>query len=221
MLEEKVFKLKYSAVLFDLDGVIVCTDECHYKGWKKLADEEGIYFDREINKRQRGVSRMESLEVLLEKATKTYTDEEKKALAERKNNYYKEFIKDLSPDDVLPGVMDFCEEIRKNGVKLAIGSSSKNTPGILKGIGLDTYFDGVADGNQITNSKPHPEVFLLAAKLVGENPENCLVVEDAAAGVQAAKAGNMDVLGLGDAVKGENATYEAENLAKFDINLIK
>ncbi len=213
--------MKYSAVLFDLDGVIVCTDECHYKGWKKLADEEGIYFDREINKRQRGVSRMESLEVLLEKATKTYTDEEKKALAERKNNYYKEFIKDLSPNDVLPGVMDFCEELRKNGVKLAIGSSSKNTPGILKGIGLDTYFDGVADGNQITNSKPHPEVFLLAAKLVGEKPENCLVVEDAAAGVQAAKAGNMDVLGLGDAVKGENATYEAENLAKFDINLIK
>lgn len=210
-------KLKYKAVIFDLDGVIVCTDECHYKGWKKLADEEGIYFDREINQRLRGVSRMESLEIVLEKANKAYTAEEKAEMAERKNNFYREYIKDLTPADVLPGVMDFCEKLRAQGVKLAIGSSSKNTPAILKGIGLDTYFDAVADGNQITKSKPDPEVFLLAAKLVGINPADCMVVEDAEAGVDAALAGGMDVLGLGKAVENSNATYKAAGLNTFDI----
>lgn len=211
-------KLKYKAVIFDLDGVIVCTDECHYKGWKKLADEEGIYFDREINQRLRGVSRMESLEIVLEKANKAYTAEEKAEMAERKNNFYREYIKDLTPADVLPGVMDFCEKLRAQGVKLAIGSSSKNTPAILKGIGLDTYFDAVADGNQITKSKPDPEVFLLAAKLVGIPPADCMVVEDAEAGVEAAIAGRMDVLGLGKAVENSNATYKASGLNTFDIS---
>ena len=217
MLEKRALKLKYKAVIFDLDGVIVCTDECHYKGWKKLADEEGIYFDREINQRLRGVSRMESLEIVLEKANKAYTAEEKAEMAERKNNFYREYIKDLTPADVLPGVMDFCEKLRAQGVKLAIGSSSKNTPAILKGIGLDTYFDAVADGNQITKSKPDPEVFLLAAKLVGINPADCMVVEDAEAGVDAALAGGMDVLGLGKAVENSNATYKAAGLNTFDI----
>lgn len=213
--------MKYKAVIFDLDGVIVTTDECHYKGWKKLADEEGIYFDREINRRQRGVSRMESLEVLLEKAERTYTQEEKTEMAERKNNYYREYIKSLTTADTLPGVMDFCSYLRENGVKLAIGSSSKNTPTILAGIGLDNYFDAVADGNQIKNSKPDPEVFLLAAKLLGIDPTDCMVVEDAEAGVEAALAGGMDVLGVGDSVVNTNATYKAENLAKFNIDLIK
>lgn len=213
--------MKYKAVLFDLDGVIVCTDECHYKGWKKLADEEGIYFDREINRRQRGVSRMESLDILLEKSEKTYTDEQKKEMAERKNNYYREYIKTLTPEDILPGVMPFCEKLKADGVKIAIGSSSKNTPAILKGIGLDTYFDAVADGNQITKSKPDPEVFLLAAKLVDTDPADCMVVEDAEAGVEAALAGGMDVLGLGDAVANSPATYKAQSLAAFDYSNIK
>lgn len=214
-------KLKYKAVLFDLDGVIVCTDECHYKGWKKLADEEGIYFDREINRRQRGVSRMESLDILLEKSEKTYTDEQKKEMAERKNNYYREYIKTLTPADILPGVMPFCEKLKADGVKIAIGSSSKNTPAILKGIGLDTYFDAVADGNQITKSKPDPEVFLLAARLVDTDPADCMVVEDAEAGVEAALAGGMDVLGLGDAVANSSATYKAQSLADFDYSNIE
>ncbi len=212
--------MKYNAVIFDLDGVIVCTDDCHYMGWKKLADDEGIYFDRQINIRQRGVSRMESLDVLLEKATKEYTDAEKLELAERKNNYYKEFIKDLTPNDILVGVMDFCSYIKEQGSKIAIGSSSKNTPGILKGIGLDTYFDAVADGNQITHSKPHPEVFLLAAKLVGVEPKDCLVVEDADAGIQAALAAGMDVLGVGAASSNKDATYTADDLSKVDYKIL-
>ena len=213
--------MKYKAVLFDLDGVIVCTDECHYKGWKKLADEEGIYFDREINRRQRGVSRMESLDILLEKSEKTYTDEQKKEMAERKNNYYREYIKTLTPADILPGVIPFCEKLKADGVKIAIGSSSKNTPAILKGIGLDTYFDAVADGNQIKKSKPDPEVFLLAARLVDTDPADCMVVEDAEAGVEAALAGGMDVLGLGDAVANSSATYKAQSLADFDYSNIE
>ncbi len=212
--------MKYEAVIFDLDGVVVTTDECHYMGWKKLADDEGIYFDKEINVRQRGVSRMESLEVLLEKATKAYTDEEKLEMAERKNNYYKEYIKDLTPADILPGVTDFCAYIRQQGGKMAIGSSSKNTPGILKGIGLDGYFDAVADGNQITHSKPDPEVFLLAAKLLGIAPEKCLVVEDADAGIQAALAAGMDALGVGAASKNEKATYTAEDLSKVNYAIL-
>lgn len=207
--------MNYKAVIFDLDGVVVCTDECHYKGWKKMADEEGIYFDRAINERLRGVSRMASLEIVLEKATKEYTEEEKVALATRKNDYYREFIKSLTKDDVLPGVLDFCDYLKSKGIKIAIGSSSRNTPAILKGIGLDTYFDAVADGNQITNSKPDPEVFLLAAKLVGVEPKDCMVVEDADAGVEAALNGGMDVLGVGSASANAAATYKAENLKAF------
>lgn len=209
--------MRYKAVIFDLDGVIVSTDDCHFMGWKKLADDEGIYFDRKINERQRGVSRMESLDVLLEKAQKTYTDEEKLEMATRKNEYYKEFIKDLSEKDILPGVMDFTRKLRDMGVKLAIGSSSKNTPAILKNIGLDTYFDAVADGNDISKSKPDPEVFLVAAKKLGIDPKDCLVVEDADAGVAAALAGGMDVIGVGSAAANPKATYHFENLAAADI----
>lgn len=204
--------MKFEAVIFDLDGVIVSTDEYHYLGWKKLADDEGIYFDKKINERQRGVSRMESLEVLLEKSTKTYTEEQKAEMAERKNNYYKEFLKNLSPNDILPGVMKFTSALKEKGIKIAIGSSSKNTPAILKNIGLDTYFDAVADGNQITHSKPNPEVFLLAAKLVNVAPEKCLVVEDADAGIEAAIKGGMKAMGVGTAAANKQADYSFADL---------
>ena len=179
------------AVIFDLDGVIVSTDGFHYRAWKAMADNEGIYFDETINNRLRGVSRMESLEIILERATKTYTPEEKEAMATAKNDIYRESLVQLTPEDILPGVMDMLTTLRGMGVKLAIGSSSKNTPVILKQIGLGDYFDAVADGNQIKNSKPDPEVFLLAAKLLGIDPADCVVVEDAYAGIDAAKAGGM------------------------------
>ena len=202
------------AVIFDLDGVIVSTDDCHYEACKKLADEEGIYFDRKINDRLRGVSRMASLEIVLEKSEKAYTEEEKAELAERKNNYYREFIKKLTPNDVLPGVMDNLEELKQNGIKIAIGSSSKNTPIILKQIGLDGYFDAVSDGNNITKSKPDPEVFLKAAEMLNIPPKNCLGVEDADAGIVAGKCGGMKTL----SVHGANgADYETEDLKEYKI----
>lgn len=208
---------KLQGVIFDLDGVIVSTDDCHYRAWKKMADEEGIEFDREINERLRGVSRMDSLEIILEKATKAYSDAEKQEMATRKNNYYVELIGALTPADILPGAMDVLNWLKEHGIKVAIGSSSRNTPIILRQIGLDGFFDAVADGNQITRSKPDPEVFLLAAKLLGLDPAVCMVVEDADAGVEAALAGGMRVLGVGSAMNNESASYRAETLEKADI----
>ena len=133
-------------VIFDLDGVIVSTDNCHYLAWKRMADEEGIYFDRTINERLRGVSRMESLEIILERAQRTYTDDEKQAMATRKNAYYVELIGSLTRADILPGALDTLSYLKGRGVKVAIGSSSKNTPIILRQIGLENAFDAVADG---------------------------------------------------------------------------
>lgn len=185
------------AVIFDLDGVIVTTDHFHYKAWKQLSDDEGIYFDKEINQRLRGVSRMDSLNILLEKSSRTYFQEEKKELAERKNNYYKKLIKTLTPKDILPGVKDLIEALKLNNIKIAIGSSSKNSPAILQYIGLYETFDVIIDGNQISHSKPNPEVFLKAAKKLRIDPKNCLVIEDAKAGVQAAMEGGMKVLAVG------------------------
>ena len=201
------------AVIFDLDGVIVSTDDCHYRAWKKMADEEGIYFDREINNRLRGVSRMASLEIVLEKANREYSEKEKQEIAERKNNYYKELICELTPNDILPGAIETLEQLKENGIKIAIGSSSKNTPIILKQIGLDNYFDAVSDGNNITHSKPDPEVFLKAAEMLGIAPEDCMIVEDADAGIEAGKRADMKTL----AVQGANgADFKAKNLAECD-----
>ena len=207
-------------VIFDLDGVIVSTDNCHYLAWKKMADEEGSPFDRTINERLRGVSRMESLSIILEKATKEYTDAEKEAMAARKNGYYVELIGSLTPDDMLAGAMDTLHMLKEKGIRIAIGSSSRNTPIILRQIQLDNAFDAVADGNAITRSKPDPEVFLLAAKLLGLPAENCLVVEDADAGVEAALAGGMRVLGVGGAAQNPNATFAAASLAAADFDAI-
>ena len=195
------------AVIFDLDGVIVSTDDCHYEAWKKMADEEGIYFDKTINNRLRGVSRMESLEIVLERAEKAYSEDEKLALAERKNSYYKEFITKLTPDDILPGAMNTLEELKTNGIKVAIGSSSKNTPVILKQIGLSDYFDAVSDGNNITNSKPDPEVFLKAADMLGIPYGECMIVEDADAGIEAGKRAGMKTVSVHGA-KGADVAIE-------------
>ena len=167
------------AFIFDLDGVIVSTDSLHYRAWKALADSEGIYFDGEINNRLRGVSRMESLEIILERATRTYTDEEKVAMAEKKNGIYRELLQVLTPSDRLAGVTETLDALRAKGYKLAIGSSSKNTPIILEKIGYSGYFDAISDGNNIKNSKPDPEVFLKAAEFLQLQPSECFVVEDA------------------------------------------
>ncbi len=208
-------------VIFDLDGVIVSTDEYHYQGWQKMADEEGIFFDRQINERLRGVSRMESLEIILEKSDKKYSEQQKEELATRKNNYYKEFLSTkLTPNDILPGVMKVLDGLKQNGVKIAIGSSSKNSPAIIKQIGLDHYFDATADGNDIKKSKPDPEVFIIAAQRLGIKPAECLVVEDAEAGITAALAGGMKALAVGSAANDKRANYAAKDLSEITIERI-
>ncbi|MDO4336865.1 MAG: beta-phosphoglucomutase [Eubacteriales bacterium] len=192
--------LQKKAVIFDLDGVICFTDRFHYQAWKTLADSLDIYFDEKINNRLRGVSRMASLEIILENAREEYTQEEKNLIAEKKNDLYKDLLKNMSPADLSEEVRDTLQELRKRGYRLAIGSSSKNTKFILERIGLDGFFNAVADGTDITHSKPSPEVFLVAAEMLGEKPEDCAVVEDAKAGIEAAKAAGMTALALfGDA----------------------
>lgn len=207
-------KLDKKAVIFDLDGVICFTDKYHYQAWKALADRLGIYFDEKINDRLRGVSRMASLEIILERAEKAYTEEEKMAFAEEKNNIYKELLKDMSEKDLSEEVKTTLEELRRRGYKLSIGSSSKNTKFILGQIGLGDFFDAIADGTDITNSKPDPEVFLKSAAKIDVDPADCAVVEDAKSGIQAAKAAGMTALALfGDAKECGEEDYNLNGFA--------
>ena len=201
------------AVIFDLDGVICFTDKFHYQAWKALADRLGVYFDERINDRLRGVSRMASLEIILERATVEYTPEEKEAFATEKNDTYRELLKNMTPGDLTDEVKSTLDELRRRGYKLAIGSSSRNTRFILERIGLDGFFDAVADGTEITRSKPDPEVFLKAAAKLGVAPEDCAVVEDAKAGIEAANAGGMAALALFGDAKG--CGTEDYDLASF------
>lgn len=199
--------MKYQGIIFDLDGVICSTDHYHYLAWKALADRLGIYFDETINNRLRGVSRMASLEIVLEQSAVSYSEEEKAAFAEEKNNLYRELLKNMSPADLAPEVKETMDALRAKGLKLGIGSSSRNTKFILSQIGLGGYFDKISDGTNITRSKPDPEVFLKAAEYLELPPEGCLVVEDAKAGIQAATAAGMDSAAIGDAVQCGLATY--------------
>lgn len=205
--------MKFDAIIFDLDGVLCTTDHLHYLGWKKLADREGIYFDEIINQRLRGVSRMESLGIILERAEKTYTEDQMVEMAAYKNDQYRLLLDSLTPENLSKEVKTTLEMLRSKGIKLAVGSSSKNTKLILEKLGLGDFFDAIADGNDITNSKPDPEVFLLAAQRVGLPPENCLVVEDAEAGILAACRGGFRSAGIGPASVDPNATYSLNTFA--------
>ena len=189
----------FRGIIFDLDGVIVSTDEQHYLGWQALADRLGIPFSREVNSRFRGVSRMACMNILEELGGKHYTDSEKIAYADWKNEYYRELLDQMSPADLSQEVRSTLDALRARGLKLAVGSSSKNAKFILQRIGLSDYFDAVSDGTNISRSKPDPEVFLKAAEYLGLAPSDCLVVEDAISGVEAAHAGGMKAATVGDA----------------------
>lgn len=189
----------FRGIIFDLDGVIVSTDEQHYLGWQALADRLGIPFSREVNSRFRGVSRMACMNILEELGGKHYTDSEKIAYADWKNEYYRKLLAQMSSDDLSQEVRSTLDALRARGLKLAVGSSSKNAKFILQRIGLSDYFDAVSDGTNISRSKPDPEVFLKAAEYLGLAPSDCLVVEDAVSGVEAAHAGGMKAATVGDA----------------------
>ncbi|MDP3130935.1 MAG: beta-phosphoglucomutase [Bacillota bacterium] len=199
--------MKPQGIVFDLDGVLVSTDELHYRGWKALADREGIPFDRTINHRLRGVSRMESLDIILEATKKAYTVADKAEMATFKNSVYVRSLQAITPKDLLPGVPEVLAVLKTRGLPIAIGSSSKNARLILGRLGLAETFDAVVDGNEITKSKPDPEVFLKAALRIGVAPALCLVVEDAVAGISAAVAAGMIPVAIGDAIKSPEALY--------------
>ena len=199
-----------SAIIFDLDGVIVHTDMYHYQAWKQLADRLNIHFDEQINNRLRGVSRMESLDIVLENSEyAALSSTEKEALAMEKNETYKTLLQAMTPADVSAEVNETLHKLKEMNYRMAIGSSSRNAGLILEKIGLADFFDAVADGNHITHSKPHPEVFLKAAAYLGISPAECIVVEDADAGVKAAHRAGMPAIAIGDAVLHGNGDINA------------
>ena len=202
-------------IIFDLDGVLLSTDDKHYEAWKSIADDLGIPFDRQINNRLRGVSRMQSLEIVLEQASRPFSREEKEALAERKNERYRALLQSLTPAAVSPEVRETLALLKVRGKKLAIGSSSKNTKLILRLTGLDGFFDAVSDGTNITRSKPDPEVFLKAADFLALKPEDCCVIEDAVAGIDAANAGGFLSIGIGDAASYDKAAISIRSLVEL------
>ena len=185
------------AFIFDLDGVIVDTARLHYQAWSELANELGFDFTIEDNERLKGVSRMRSLEILLEIGGIEVDGQEKLRLAERKNNRYRQLIMKLTPADMLPGAKEFLDQSKMLGLKLALASASKNTPLILERIGLQDFFDTVVDGNRVTKAKPDPEIFLVAAKDLQVEPQQSVVFEDAVAGIEAAHAAGMKAVGIG------------------------
>jgi beta-phosphoglucomutase len=186
------------ACLFDLDGVIVDTAVYHFQAWRRLANELGFDFTEHQNEQLKGISRMESLELILNWGGVTLT-EEKKAWATKKNQWYLDLVMQMTPKEVLPGVPEFLTSLRANGIKIALGSASKNSKLILERIQMLDYFDAIIDGNNITKGKPDPQVFLMGAEATGAQPSECVVFEDAVAGVQAAKAGGMKAVGIGSA----------------------
>jgi len=185
------------ACLFDLDGVIVDTAVYHYKAWKRLAGELGINFTLEDNERLKGVSRMRSLDIILEIGGVTKTDAEKEELATRKNTWYVDMINQMKPDEILPGAKEFVQACRDAGLKTALGSASKNSMTILDKINMVPLFDAIIDGTKVSKAKPDPEVFLKGAEELNVAPADCVVFEDAIAGVEAAINGGMKVVGIG------------------------
>ncbi|MBE5970552.1 MAG: beta-phosphoglucomutase [Lachnospiraceae bacterium] len=212
--------MKYKAIIFDLDGVICFTDKYHYLAWKEMADEIGVYFDEVINNRLRGVSRMESLDIILERSEKEYSAKEKEDMAFKKNELYKKLLMQMTPADLSDEVKNSLDKLRAMGLKLAIGSSSKNTKLILSRIGLEGFFDEISDGTNITKSKPDPEVFVKAAQMLKLDPKDCLVIEDAEAGIDAAVAGGFDSAGLGEASKHGKVTYPLKSFADI-LNVVE
>lgn len=205
-------------IIFDLDGVLVHTDEMHYQAWKQIAERLGVRFDREINNRLRGVARMACMEILLE-GMPPLSYEQKFALAEEKNAAYRKLLETLSERDVDEEVVAVLKELRSRGVKLAIGSSSKNAGFILDKVKLTAYFDAISDGNNITRSKPDPEVFCKAAEYLSLSPADCAVVEDACAGIDAAVAGGFYSVGIGDASSYDKTDMKIQRISEV-LNLL-
>jgi len=211
--------MRTAACIFDLDGVIVDTAKYHFLAWKRLTDQLGIHFTEEDNERLKGVSRMASLDIILELGNLNPDESRKLEYATLKNNWYIDYISKMTPDEILPGCLAFINELRNANIRVAIGSASKNTPMILKRVGIKELFDAVADGNNVSKAKPNPEVFLKAAEMVRVKPGKCVVFEDAVAGVQAALNAGMICIGVGSPKILTEAHFVVTGLK--DMNLAK
>jgi beta-phosphoglucomutase len=209
------------ACIFDLDGVIVDTAKYHYLAWKKLAVMLNINFTEEDNERLKGVSRMTSLDIILEIGNMKLDDRTKEEYAALKNKWYLDYIGRMMPDEILPGSLEFISELKSASIKVAMGSASKNTPLILERLGIGKLFDAVADGNVVKKAKPDPEVFIAASKMLGVLPEDCAVFEDAAAGVEAALKAGMLCIGIGSKKNLSNAHYVISGLDKISLKKLR
>jgi len=209
------------ACIFDLDGVIVDTAIYHYQAWKRLANSLGFDFTEHDNEQLKGVSRVRSLEIILELGGVTKTAAEQEALATQKNTWYVEMISKMRPDEILPGAKEFVLACRVAGIKTALGSASKNSMMILEKIGMDKMFDTIIDGNKVSKAKPDPEVFLKGAEELGVQPADCVVFEDAIAGVDAAIAGGMKVVGIGSPQVLGKADFVLSGLSEMTLDKLK
>ncbi|MFZ5972699.1 MAG: beta-phosphoglucomutase [Bacteroidota bacterium] len=205
------------ACIFDLDGVIVDTAHYHFLAWQRLARELGYTLTLADNERLKGVSRMESLEIILQLAGKSYTAAEKEAMANRKNEWFVGYIEELKPAEIFPGVKDLITALRGRGVKIALASSSKNARRVVELLNIEALFDALVDGTMIVHTKPDPEIFVLAAKKLGVAPAHCIVVEDAEAGVEAAIRAGMKCVGVGKAEQLRNANRLVNQTADFQL----
>jgi beta-phosphoglucomutase len=209
------------AFIFDLDGVIVDTAKYHFLAWRNLANSLGFEFTEEHNELLKGVSRVRSLEILLEIGKVSLTEEEKQPLLIQKNTEYLEYVNKMTADEILPGISNLLDYLDANNIKYALGSASKNAPLILEKVGLLNRFSAIVDGNDVSKAKPDPEVFLIGAQKLHMKPENCIVVEDAIAGIEAANAANMVSIGIGDAELLKEATYILKDTTGFTNDFLK
>lgn len=212
---------KEIAFIFDLDGVIVDTAKYHYLAWRNLANALGFDFTEAQNELLKGVSRIQSLEILLSIGKVNLSEEKKQTLLLQKNKEYLEYVNKMTSEEILPGVNDLLNFLEINDIKYALGSASKNAPLILEKVGLLNRFTAIVDGNDVSEAKPDPEVFLIGAKKLGIKPENCVVVEDAIAGVQAANAAKMISIGIGDANVLNEADYVFKDMTAITPDFLK
>ena len=206
--------------IFDLDGVIVDTAKYHYLAWKKIADQLGINFTLEQNELLKGVSRVRSLDIILELGKVEASQEDKDKWLVQKNEDYLTYLVDMNESEILPGVFPVLKYLKEKGQLIALGSASKNARPILEKTGIESYFDVIVDGNDVTNAKPDPEVFLIAAKLLNVNPENAIVFEDSVAGIQAANIGGMISVGIGEESVLHEAKYIFKDFTEMDNSFI-
>jgi len=207
--------------IFDLDGVITDTAELHYQAWKALANEKGWKFDREVNEKLRGVSRMDSLQIILEHNNARLDEETLHELATKKNAIYVSSLDRMTPHDFLPGAKELLETLRENNFKIALGSASKNSSKVLQQLGAKTLFDVIGDGNSVKKSKPSPDIFLFGAERLGLAPEECVVYEDAESGVDAAKAGGFHSVGIGPEERVGHADVRFDTMGEATLKAIK